>query len=182
VYATGAPLSIDDTEKPVQLSRQKQRRQQIIAVLDRLANEFPQTFSIYGAYRKPLKIGIFDDIVATGVIPPHELRWPLCAYCNSISYLKNLKVGATRVDLAGDEAGVITEAESEHARAKLDALLVRRRPKPAPQPQAAQKAQPQAKKEARKQKPAATEPVRQPRGDGFAALKSAAARRRETGG
>jgi hypothetical protein len=58
------------------------------------------------------------------------------------------------------------------------AKLARRRPKPAPQPQAAQKAQPQAKKEARKQKPAAAEPVRQPRGDGFAALKAAAARRK----
>ncbi len=190
MYAnSGAPLSINDTEKPVQLSRRKQRRQQITAALDRLANTFPQTFFVYGAHRKPLKIGIANDIAATGAIPPEELRWVLRSYCGATGYFRSCKEGATRVDLAGNEAGIVTADEAEYAREKLAAVLARRQPQPTPQPQATADAQrvlanrSEAKeKAAREQKPATADPARQPRGDGFAALKAAAARRREAAG
>ena len=130
VRDSGAPLSINDTEKPVQLSRRKQRRQQITAALDRLANTFPQTFFVYGAHRKPLKIGIANDIAATGAIPPEELRWVLRSYCGATGYFRSCKEGATRVDLAGNEAGIVTADEAEYAREKLAAVLARRQPQP----------------------------------------------------
>jgi sRNA-binding protein len=199
----------------VVMSNSKKRNAAAIA---RLADAFPATFFVGPARRAPLRIGIADDIAATGIVSLKELRYALISYCSGAGYLRSLKAGAPRLDLAGNEVSIVTAEEAEHAREKLDAVLARRKPKPAPQQQAAvdaqrydeakkkvvlEKVQPQAERhaaadpdrviaaaigialntaaEVRKQKPAAAEPVRQPKGDGFAALKAAAARRKAVG-
>lgn len=64
---------------------------------------------------QPLKLRIHQDLVAAG----HDLkqvRRALGAYCRRPNYQKVLRVGATRIDLNGQPAGIVTEAEVELAR------------------------------------------------------------------
>jgi ProP effector len=93
------------------------------AAIARLADAFPKAFTIDPARRAPLRIGIADDIAATGVIPPKELRFALMVYCSSAGYLRSLKEGTARLDLGGEVAGVVTADEAVYARDKLNAKL-----------------------------------------------------------
>jgi sRNA-binding protein len=68
-------------------------------VLPLLANKFPETFAVWEARRKPLKVGIGADIAGLGVLPPRELRHALAYYCGSLGYLCRMLCGAVRVDL-----------------------------------------------------------------------------------
>lgn len=149
------------------MSKTKRRQQyaQIVAVITLLADAFPRAFSLYGARRQPLKIGIANDIAAKvdGAIQSEELRFALNNYCNSVGYLRSFKVGVARLDLNGDATRTITADEAEHARRKLVAKLMRlaakRQPKPTPPP---------------KSKPPAPE---KPKRDGLADLRRAAKQR-----
>lgn len=64
---------------------------------------------------RPLKIGIHRDIVALGY-PIKPVRTVLSRYCTRPSYRRALVVGAVRVDLGGQDAGRVTQAEVEGAR------------------------------------------------------------------
>jgi ProP effector len=114
------------------VGKRKQRLLQTIATIALLAERYPRTFFVLGKQRKPLKIGIADDIMADGAIDSENLRWALGVYCNSPDYLRSFQAGAVRLDLAGNEAGIVTEAEADHARVKLAAVLARRQPQPSP--------------------------------------------------
>ena len=206
------------------VGKRKQRLLQTVATIAMLAERYPKTFFVLGVQRKPLKIGIADDIVADGTIQSKDLRWALGAYCNSPDYLRSFQAGAARLDLNGNEAGIVTADEAEHAQWKLAAVLAKRQPKPKPAapdkrgrnaapspPQAAsaghkavsqpretiilarpsdaarhretgvRERQPETKASAEMPKtlaPAPTTPAR----IGFAALRAAAARRREAAG
>lgn len=95
--------------------------QKTAAVLELLAEAWPACFSIYEGRRKPLKIGVRDDILArvAGAIRPRELSRALSVYCASPGYLRSFKVGAERVDLDGNPTSIITVEEAAHATAKL---------------------------------------------------------------
>jgi ProP effector len=210
IKANEAVARLADADVTTPVGKRKQRQQQIRATIALLAERWPKTFFVLGKRRKPLKIGLADDIAATvdGTVWPVKLHLTLRSYCASLGYLRNFQEGMPRLDLSGNEAGVVTAADVEHARAKLDEVLARRQPKPQPPATAGaqhheQKATPQA---ALQPEHAAADPGRaiaaavsvaldiaaeakraaptsQPkRGDGFAALKAAAARRRETRG
>jgi sRNA-binding protein len=77
------------------------------AAIERLATLYPRTFFLLARYRWPLKIGIFDDLVAAGVMEPDELELALGMYCRSFGYRKAMRVGA-----AGGADGTVT---AEHA-------------------------------------------------------------------
>jgi sRNA-binding protein len=111
------------------------RQKQTFAIFERLAETFPLTFFVYEVRRRPLQVGIANHIATKVDIRPTELRWALCSYCNSAGYLRSLQEGSARLDLAGNEAGIVTDAEAEHARQKLNEVLARRQPKPQPAPQ-----------------------------------------------
>ena len=51
-----------------------------------LAELYPNAFVVYEARRRPLKIGIRDDIAArvNGAIEPHELSLALGRYCQAL--------------------------------------------------------------------------------------------------
>jgi ProP effector len=100
------------------------RDQNVGAVLELLAEKWPACFSIYEQRRRPLKVGIHVDIVAVldGAVTPTELSRALKAYASNKVYRARLSVGATRIDLAGEPAGVVTAAEAEHAVDKLAEL------------------------------------------------------------
>jgi sRNA-binding protein len=89
-----------------------------------LANLFSQCFSLAGRDRKPLKVGISNDLlVAKTDLSNTELRRALAAYTNSIGYLSKMLEGAARIDLDGEPAGVVTAEEARHAWAKMEALV-----------------------------------------------------------
>ena len=106
---------------------------------------FPACFILDGE-AKPLKIGIFQGLAKRLADDPKVsktlLRSALRQYTSSWRYLHGVKAGATRVDLDGNEAGVLTEEHVTHAKQALKeskdkVFASRRRPegeKPAPKP------------------------------------------------
>lgn len=105
-----------------------------------LAERFPKCFSAEGEAR-PLKIGIFQDLVARVEgemsLSKTQLRSALRLYTSSWRYLYGIKVGAVRVDLDGNPCGELDEQHVEHARKQLEEAKARVQ---------AQRAEQQAKK------------------------------------
>ena len=105
-----------------------------------LSERFPHCFSAEGEAR-PLKIGIFQDLVARVEgemnLSKTQLRSALRLYTSSWRYLYGIKAGATRVDLDGNPCGVLDEQHVKHARKQLEEAKARVQ---------AQRAEQQAKK------------------------------------
>ena len=81
-----------------------------------LAESFPLCFS--WEQPQPLKLNIHQDLMAAG----HDrvaVRRALGRYCQADRYRRTLQAGATRIDLQGQPAGVVTEPEAAHARNAL---------------------------------------------------------------
>lgn len=93
-----------------------------------LAERFPLCFTAEGEAR-PLKIGIFADLVARVQgeenLSKTQLRSALRLYTSSWRYLYGVKVGAERVDLDGNSCGVLEEQHVEHARKQLEEAKAR---------------------------------------------------------
>ncbi|MEX3020807.1 RNA chaperone ProQ [Kluyvera sp. STS39-E] len=105
-----------------------------------LAERFPQCFSAEGEAR-PLKVGIFQDLVARVEgelnLSKTQLRSALRLYTSSWRYLYGIKAGAVRVDLDGNPCGELDEQHVAHARQQLEEAKARVQ---------AQRAEQQAKK------------------------------------
>ena len=124
-----------------------------------LAERFPLCFTAEGEAR-PLKIGIFADLVARVQgeenLSKTQLRSALRLYTSSWRYLYGVKVGAQRVDLDGNACGELEEQHVEHARKQLEEAKARVQ---------AQRAEQQAKRreageaEPRRPRPAAKRPA-----------------------
>jgi len=72
-----------------------------------LLKEYPRCFNLDN--RKPLKIGIRDYILKNHPnMNVDHLKTAMHYYCGHIDYLSNLKLGASRIDLEGQESGDIT--------------------------------------------------------------------------
>ena len=86
--------------------------------LDYLIAHLPESI---GASR-PLKVGIIEDIRSINDEDKPALIWfrrALALHTSRKAYLKKLKVGLERVDLAGNYAGMVTEQEEENALSRL---------------------------------------------------------------
>ncbi|CAM3539961.1 RNA chaperone ProQ [Xenorhabdus nematophila] len=87
-----------------------------------LAERFPLCFVAEGEAR-PLKIGIFQDIVeriqSEECLSKTQLRSALRLYTSSWRYLYGVKEGAQRVDLDGNICGELEAEHIEHARQQL---------------------------------------------------------------
>jgi ProP effector len=92
------------------------------AAITALIEAFPAAFTSTG--RRPLKLGIHDDLLARGIAADVATKG-LAAYCTSTGYLTATKAGAPRIDLDGNAAGTVTAEEAEHAVAKLAAAAER---------------------------------------------------------
>lgn len=83
-----------------------------------LAEKFPACFSLEGP-AKPLKIGIFQDLAEKltddETVSKTRLRQALRHYTSSWRYLKSVKVGSIRVDIEGNDAAEIDQAQAEYA-------------------------------------------------------------------
>lgn len=91
-------------------------------IITYLATHFPNCFSLEGE-AKPLKIGIFQDIIArlngNDIISKTKLRVALRIYTMGWRYLYSIKEGAYRVDLDGNPNDMITKEHVEHAQQLL---------------------------------------------------------------
>ncbi|MCE7654360.1 RNA chaperone ProQ [Vibrio fluvialis] len=91
-------------------------------VIAYIAECFPNCFTLEGE-AKPLKIGIFQDLAERlsedSKVSKTQLRAALRQYTSSWRYLHGVKAGAVRVDLDGNECGVLEEQHVEHAKAAL---------------------------------------------------------------
>ena len=91
-------------------------------IINYLNQQFPNCFTIEGE-AKPLKIGIFQDIISrlenSELLSKTKLRIALRAYTMGWRYLYCIKEGANRVDLDGNPTEVITKEQMEHAQQQL---------------------------------------------------------------
>jgi sRNA-binding protein len=91
---------------------------------------WPNCFIARAPCRKPLKIGIRDDILAlTGdAIEARLLAAALFYYTNNIYYQGALtQPGAVRIDLTGKPVSLVTDDERKHARERFAVLLAKSR-------------------------------------------------------
>jgi ProP effector len=92
-----------------------------------LCGRWPKCFSVLEARRRPLKVGIDQDIAAA--IPdldPTALSASLRYYCRSIGYLDACRLGMPRIDLQGEPCGSISEGDAGHAASHYAKALQRR--------------------------------------------------------
>lgn len=140
-------------------------------VIAYIAECFPKCFTLEGE-AKPLKIGIFQDLAERlsddSKVSKTQLRAALRQYTSSWRYLHGVKAGAVRVDLDGNECGVLEQEHVDHAQqalAESKARVAARRKEQADKAREEQKAKrAQAKKAApaRKPKPRAEQPKQAP--------------------
>ncbi|PSW14812.1 RNA chaperone ProQ [Photobacterium sanctipauli] len=92
-------------------------------VIAYIAERFPKCFTVEGE-AKPLKIGIFQDLAERLSEDPKvsktQLRTALRQYTSSWRYLHGVKAGANRVDLDGNDCGVLEQEHVEHAKTALE--------------------------------------------------------------
>lgn len=100
-------LEIDDAPSPQ-------------ALLDEWYRRYTDTF--FKGHTRPLKVGIHEDLVAREPWPDKLVRRALACYVHLPRYLKAVRVGAERVDLDGQPAGLVSEGEARHAHKKLESL------------------------------------------------------------
>ncbi|MEQ6890391.1 ProQ/FINO family protein [Halomonas sp. CS7] len=95
------------------------------ALLDQWYRRYSSTF--FKGHTRPLKIGIHEELTAREPWPEKLVRRALACYVNLPRYLKSVREGAWRLDLAGEPAGQVDAAAAEHAHKKLERLQVDRR-------------------------------------------------------
>lgn len=90
-------------------------------VIDWLIEHFPNAFFKKGNQIKPLKIGIFDDIIDfyerldSPPFSKKSLREALSYYSASPAYLNCQKENAARIDIYGNEVDTVTQEQAKYA-------------------------------------------------------------------
>lgn len=93
-----------------------------LKVIEWLVERFPSTFSLKAKNVRPLKIGIFDDLIdyyerlESPPFSKRSLREALNYYSASPAYLNSQKKNAARIDLFGNESDVVTAEQEKYAR------------------------------------------------------------------
>ena len=95
------------------------------ALLDQWYRRYDATF--FKGHTRPLQVGIHEALTAREPWPEKLVRRALACYVNLPRYLKSVREGAERLDLAGQPAGQVDAAAAEHARKKLERLQAGRR-------------------------------------------------------
>jgi ProP effector len=129
-----------------------------------LCDRFPKTFVRFQRERRPLKVGMFAELVARldGAVAPRTLHAVMRRYTSNIGYLHSIRRGRDRVDLDGNIAGTTSAADRQNATERLMQIRLEKE-KRAALPRPKMPAPPFA-------------PVKR---DGLGALREAARKRRE---
>ncbi len=103
------------------MNQPQSAKQEKLNTIDWLVEHFPAAFFKKSKQVRPLKIGIFDDIIDFYErldSPPFSkkiLREAINYYSASPAYLSCQKIDAARVDLYGNEVDVVTEEQAKYA-------------------------------------------------------------------
>ncbi|OLO07502.1 hypothetical protein BTW08_12080 [Salinicola sp. MH3R3-1] len=81
---------------------------------------YPKAF--FKGHTRPLKTGIHLDLCDLEPWPEKLVRRALACYVHLPRYMKSVREGARRVDLAGEDCEVVTDEEAKHAKRQLEAL------------------------------------------------------------
>jgi len=112
---------MDDT-KPTRLSRSERKKRQEklrhtgAKLRDEMVRRFPSIFVKKGGHKKPLKIGLSEDLIsACEDIKPWKVKAFLIDYTHGPRYLLAVASGGPRYALDGSECGEVTKAHQEFA-------------------------------------------------------------------
>lgn len=92
-----------------------------LQIIDWLIEHFPNAFFKKGSQIRPLKIGIFDDIIDfyerldSPPFSKKSLREALSYYSASPAYLSSQKESTARIDVYGNEVDVVTKEQAKYA-------------------------------------------------------------------
>jgi len=116
-----------------------------LKTIEWLIEYFPAAFFKYQKNIKPLKIGIFDEIVAfynrleSPPFSKKKIREALNYYSSSPAYLNAQKNGVARIDLYGNEVDIVTEEQAKYAYQRFhERYASSRKNKPSAKPAVAQ--------------------------------------------
>ena len=87
----------------------------VVHAIGKLQKRFPAAFPKNPAPKIPLKIGIFEDLLGHAdelALTEVALRDAIRTWCRGARYWACLTEGAQRLDLAGQPAGNVTEADA----------------------------------------------------------------------
>ncbi|MEG3081798.1 ProQ/FINO family protein [Halomonas sp. 5021] len=86
------------------------------ALLAQWYKRYPKAF--FKGHTQPLKVGIHHDLAEREPWSGKLIRRALANYVNLPRYIKSVREGATRIDLEGNEAGVVDAEAARHAAQK----------------------------------------------------------------
>ena len=90
-------------------------------LIELLCQRFPSCFAQFERRRRPLKVGIIDDLLgALGAqVERKQLSAALRLYVGNLHYRAAQTAGAMRIDLNGNPAGTVSEADAASAAADV---------------------------------------------------------------
>jgi ProP effector len=124
-HRRAAPSQIQERGQTV-TAEERQKRE---ATIRALAERWPKCFAVNEKQRRPLKVGIGEEVRV--LLPDVEVSAALAFYAHNTNYMKALVAGAIGLD--GEPAGVVTAEQEAFAWSQLAAIQNRRETKPAPQ-------------------------------------------------
>lgn len=109
------------------MAKKRATSQEILQVRAAMHIAFPACFAPKGGKKKPLKIGIRQDLMvqARELFPAMSRRLIdnfLSDYCRGHNYLKAMVKGAVRVDLDGGFAGFVSASDAIYSKDKLASM------------------------------------------------------------
>src|SRR5262249_49755856 len=121
-----SPGSDDAPDKSTPHAAAQDTRGDAIAAIELFRELFPRAFPEHGP-RVPLEIGIEAKIFpeVRGAMKPHEVTDAVRFYTSSAAYLRCLRPGAKRVDLAGNPVGIVTGEEAGRAAETRGTRIIR---------------------------------------------------------
>jgi ProP effector len=134
-----APVSSKPVAKPSRPARPAARPAAPVAVrskpvdpvvltIGKLQKRFPEAFPKNPSPKVPLKIGIFEDLLAHAAqmaLSETELRAAIKIWCRGSRYWTAMVEGAIRVDLSGEEAGRVSPEDGVRAMKLEEGRLAR---------------------------------------------------------
>lgn len=106
----------EETNAAVDQPTRKAGSDEVNEMIVQLAEQFSNCFFVDDARRRPLKIGIFNDLRSLAPFDRHALRLGLVRYTRSGAYLRACTEGAPRIGLDGNAVGEVTAEQAAHAR------------------------------------------------------------------
>lgn len=108
-------------------NQKKRRAERTRQFLEVLINRYPDCFSARRDAVRPLAVGIQQSLMEDLARDPEFEETPnwvvkqaLARYTNAPSYLEAIMAGRSRIDLAGAEAGEVTDEAKAHARQRRE--------------------------------------------------------------